>query len=99
MTNTSDTNAQGYMALTEARNLRAGDRVTMLVSTMGADAEGVERIHPEGAGATIDCVDTLPAPQGFAVHVCVGEGDRAILNVFDEGDFGGIFPFARARAA
>jgi hypothetical protein len=74
-------------------NLKPGDQLIITESTIGCDENDVERIHPPGSSATVDTVEELPGPQGFAVHVVIGDGERAIINTFDEGDANGLFPF------
>jgi hypothetical protein len=84
------------MTLTEARTLRRGDKLIVTEDTMGCDKNDVERIHPAGTIATVDAVEQMGNGQGWAVHVTIGDDERAIANTFDENDAGGIYPFERA---
>jgi hypothetical protein len=67
--------------------LQAGDRVVMLVETMGEMSAGGEVTYPPGTPAVIDSVDWYGGSQGHGVTVVIGDDeDRAIVNVFDDGD-------------
>lgn len=82
------------MTLAQARQLKRGDRVIVLCSTEGAGADNAEHVWPENTPGIVDTVEQLSNRQGWAVHVTIGEGEGAILNVFDEADDGGRYPLA-----
>lgn len=64
-----------------------GDRVVMLVKTMGEMPEGGEVIYPPGTPAVIDRIDWYGRSQGYGVTVVIGgDQSRTIVNVFDDGD-------------
>lgn len=90
-----------YMTLAEVRALKPGDRVISLVDGLGdveaddesdGDGDMVEREFKPGDWLTVESVETLPAPQGFAVTVVAENG---VCNVFDAGDYAGLYPFLR----
>ncbi|HEX5999756.1 MAG TPA: hypothetical protein VFZ16_10225 [Hyphomicrobiaceae bacterium] len=68
------------------RGYQPGDRVVMLVETMGDMPKGREVIYPPGTPAVINSIDWLGSSQGYGVAVIIGEDDRTIVNVFDDGD-------------
>lgn len=89
------------MTLAEARGLKPGDRLISLVDGLGdveaddesdGDGDMVERQFKPGDWLTVESVETLPAPQGFAVTVVAENG---VCNVFDAGDYEGRYPFLR----
>lgn len=75
------------MTLAEARLLRAGSKVVMLTDNVGGDCDDVERMHPAGSVGRVTSLRELPAPQGLAVTIAIGEDeDTAICATFDESD-------------
>lgn len=72
----------------EAFGFRAGQRVRMLVETMGADANDEERTYPVGTEAVIDTIEYLNEKQGVSFALVIGptDGDEAIVNCFDQED-------------
>lgn len=75
----------------QAATLQPGEWLLVEIETEGADGDDIERTYPAGSVGAVVKVETLPAPQGLAVHVAIGE----IINVFDENDDGGRYPFVR----
>lgn len=64
-----------------------GDRVVMLVETIGETPEGGEVTYPPGTPAVINSIDWYGGSQGYGVTVVIGDDeDRTIVNVFDDGD-------------
>jgi hypothetical protein len=76
--------------LTEAFGFKVGQRVRMLVETMGCDHESEEHTVPAGAIATIDSIDRYDNNQGINFTVVIpvpGKDDEYnIVNCFDELD-------------
>jgi hypothetical protein len=90
--------ADGYeivgemMPLDQAQSLQLDDRVRILCGGMGeVDGEG-ELTFAAGEIVTVVQIDTYRDPQGFAVAI---SADNGVVNVFDESDFGGLYPFER----
>jgi hypothetical protein len=83
-------NTERMMTLDQAKALRVGDRVTVLVCGRG-DVDEDEFTFEPGTILTVCALDTFAAPQGLAVTVVSPSG---VVNVFDEGDYGGRYPFA-----
>lgn len=88
------------MPLDEVKQLAPGTLVAMQIETRGESADGVERTYPIGTTAMVESATQLPAPQGYAVTLIIGpqDGDKAIVNVFDEADEPG-FEFTVLEAA
>ncbi len=93
-----------YMTLAEVRALKPNDRVISLAEGFGdvesedemeGDGDFVERHYRAGDWLTVDRIDILPQPQGFAVTVV---SENGVCNVFDEGDHNGRYPFLRPNA-
>jgi hypothetical protein len=84
---------------------RPGDRIVMLIETMGEMPEGGEITYPPGTAAVINGIDWYGGSQGHGVTVVIGDDeDRTIVNVFDDGDArdrdrgeGTLFFFRRAQ--
>ena len=75
------------MTRDEVLTLKVGEIVIVQVECMGGDGDDVERTHPAGTEARVLGIRTLPAPQGLAVTIEVGEAERErIVSVFDESD-------------
>ena len=75
--------------LPEAAGFKVGQRVKMLVETMGADHEDIEHTLPPGTEAIIEGIEMLAVPQGlaFTLWIPVNELEgRGIVNVFDQAD-------------
>lgn len=87
------------MPIDAVRALQKGTLLTLLEPTSGEGADGEEHVYPVGTTGEVFGLAVLPAPQGLAVTVVIGpqDGDKAIVNVFDEGD--ACFPFALAAPA
>lgn len=80
------------MSLADAKLLKPRDRVRVLCDGIGdVDGEG-ELTFAAGEILTVAAVDTFRAPQGFAVTVYAANG---VVNVFDEADFDGRYPFEK----
>jgi len=45
-----------------------------------------------GEIVTVTHIDTFAPPQNFAITIVAENG---VVNVFDESDFGGLYPFER----
>jgi sensor domain CHASE-containing protein len=77
----------------QAATLKPGERVRVLVDGCG-DVEGEgELSFAAGEILTVDRVDTYrDEPQGLSVIVYA---DNGVVNVFDETDYGGLYPFER----
>lgn len=89
----------GFMSLDEARTLKDGDILRVLVGGCG-DVDDEEKHYEPGAFVAVCGLDTFSAPQGWAVTVRVINGPgRHVVNVLDEGDFEGRYPFARPTTA
>ena len=87
-------------APTEWHGFKAGDRVVMLIETMGETDDGDEVVFAAGTTALIDQVDWFGPSQGSGVHMTIGTGDLSIVNVFDDEDVGfyGHVPFTKVEA-
>jgi hypothetical protein len=75
--------------LKEWNGFRPGQRVKLLVETMGADHKDIEHTMPAGAIGIIDHIERYRPPQGVGVTVWIPvdeKNDRGIVNVFDELD-------------
>jgi hypothetical protein len=85
-----------FMPLEEARKIKPGETVTVLVDGCGGvfqnNGEELELDFKAGEDVRVAQVDTFAAPQGWAITIVSGNG---VVNVFDEGDFGGLYPFKR----
>lgn len=83
-----------FMSGADAATLKVGDRVRMLVDGMGSVDVGddeEDRSYRRGEIAQVMAIDRYPK-QGLAITVEVANG---VHNVFDAGDFDGLYPFAR----
>lgn len=83
------------MTKAEAMTLKQNDRVRVLCDGRGgvcSDGGEDELEFKAGEIVTVDFIDTFRPPQGFAVTICAANG---VVNVFDERDFGGLYPFAK----
>ena len=75
------------MTRDEVLTLKVGEIVIVQVDCAGDDGDDVERTHPAGTEARVLGIRTLPAPQGLAVTIEVGEAEsERIVSVFDESD-------------
>lgn len=75
------------MTRDEVLTLKVGEIVIVQVDCMGEDGDDVERTHPAGTEARVLGIRSLPAPQGLAVTIEVGEAENErIVSVFDESD-------------
>lgn len=83
------------MTLEEAKTLKINDRLIILVDTCGSDENDEEQTYLAGAYGRVFDLETYRGKQGFAVHVVIGNSDNEIINVFDENDNGGLYPFRR----
>lgn len=85
------------MTRDEAATLKPGDILLTLVECAGETSDDREVTHPVGTEARVLGVRTLPAPQGLAVTLAVGEAEsEQVVAVFDEADICG-FAFERPR--
>jgi hypothetical protein len=84
------------MTLDQAQTLKVDDKVRVLCGGRGeVDGEG-DQHFAAGEIVTVVQIDTYSEPQGFAVAI---SSDNGVVNVFDEGDFGGLYPFERVGRA
>jgi hypothetical protein len=90
---TIDVNARGQsmMPRKQAAQLKPGDKVRALVAGCG-DVDGCDDLQHFGVGEilTVFRIDEYGPPQGLAITVYA---DNSVVNVFDEADRGGEFPF------
>lgn len=86
------------MTVDDIRKLKTGDLVRATIPVSGGvgltDGGEIEVELPAGAVATVDFVDHLPEPQGWAVWL---HFDNGIGNTFDEGDDSGVFHLERVE--
>jgi hypothetical protein len=76
-----------------------GDKVVMLVETMGCTPDDEEVIYSSQSAGEIVAVEDFGPVQGRGVEVAIGESDRAIIQVFDDRDVseaGGVVWFRKA---
>ncbi|WP_316207494.1 hypothetical protein [Bradyrhizobium sp. SZCCHNR3118] len=73
--------------LKEWGGFTAGQNVTVLIETMGADHLDVEHTMPPGSAGVIDSIDRYDNDQGVVFTVVIPvDGESAIVNAFDELD-------------
>ena len=70
----------------EWNGYKPGDKVVMLIQTMGETPDGEEVVYSADTPAEICAVRHLGPKQGWGVEVLIGEEDRTIVNVFDDAD-------------
>jgi hypothetical protein len=92
--------ADGYeivgemMTREQAKTLKVDDKMRVLCGGRGeVDGEG-ELTFEAGEIVTVVQINTYRDPQGFAVAI---SADNGVVNVFDESDFSGLYPFERVR--
>lgn len=73
----------------DAQALEVGQRVRVLVPGCG-DVDDVLTHFEADAIVTVEAVETFPGSQGLSITVSAENG---VVNVFDEGDYGGQYPF------
>lgn len=84
--------AEAMMPLDEAKKIKPGDKLLVLVDGCG-DVDGEDGVQEFKAGeaVTVDMAEDFGGTQGWSVTICAANG---VVNVFDEADFGGWYPFA-----
>jgi hypothetical protein len=92
--------ADGYeivgemMTLDQAKTLKLDDKVRVLCGGRG-EVDGEDEMAFEASEiVTVVEIDTYRDPQGFAVAI---SADNGVVNVFDESDFDGLYPFERVK--
>lgn len=85
------------MTLEDAKTLARGDRLRVTVPGKGHvwedDGEN-EKQFKAGEIVKVIFTEQHNAPQGFAVTIIAGNG---VVNVFDEADYDGKYPFERMK--
>jgi len=79
---------------------KVGDKIVMLIQTFGETPDSEEVAYSAGSFARIDAIRHYGKVQGWGVDVGIGDGDRTIVNSFDDRDvrdeFAGCVPFRHA---
>jgi len=91
------TDTTGFMTLEQAKTLKPKDRVRVLCGGGGEAWDDALKDDRQmqflpGEIVTVTHIDTFAPPQNFAITIVAENG---VVNVFDESDFGGLYPFER----